>query len=459
MFSATRAIKSRNTKVNLIGVLPPKNNIKYKATPELLASVLARYSRSNDGLDKIMSQVDHNNPDKSIDRIFKFIDYGHASIGGLTGGIPIAMDNISMWLAYKLFEISQMSDGQESSTRYITLNETGLPLAEEIGIPEDLISDWNSVMSRSFSAYDHSVNTLTELIKLEPNLAGAPTNANDLLIARLSKNYVLDRARYFIPLATRTNVALIQSARMWAQTLTHLSSMPQIEAQNIASQIRDELNKVSPRLIKYSFPEKSYIFQYVRELGYSCDVGVKLLSTDLQPDNPWLSVDDSSPLWSPYNQSISDSLQYRQNRYGHCGASIRRTRVYFGWENIAIAEMRDLNRHRTGYRNSPFTQTGIYIPSELNKEDHHNLLQDQKSLLKELMIRRSPSYVYGLLLGSQTSFEHSTHLDKFIYEAELRTGMGAHFRYAFHMKNVLEILYQQIPHIKEWIMEGTAEPE
>ena len=32
---------------------------------------------------------------------------------------------------------------------------------------------------------------------------------------------------------------------------------------------------------------------------------------------------------------------------------------------------------------------------------------------------KSPAYVYGLLLGSQTPFEHSTHADKFVYEAEL----------------------------------------
>ena len=56
-----------------------------KLTPELLASVLARYSRSNIGLEKILEKVDLNEADASIDRILKFVDYGHASIAGLTG--------------------------------------------------------------------------------------------------------------------------------------------------------------------------------------------------------------------------------------------------------------------------------------------------------------------------------------------------------------------------------------
>jgi len=31
------------------------------------------------------------------------LDYGHASIGGLTGGLGIALDDVSMWLGYKIF--------------------------------------------------------------------------------------------------------------------------------------------------------------------------------------------------------------------------------------------------------------------------------------------------------------------------------------------------------------------
>src|SRR6201986_786722 len=101
-----------------------------KVTPELLASVLARYSRSNGGPAAILEKVDVANPEAWIDRILKFVDYGHASIGGLTGGLAIALDGVSMWLAYKIFEIAQMADGQESSTRYIAMDAANVPAAE-----------------------------------------------------------------------------------------------------------------------------------------------------------------------------------------------------------------------------------------------------------------------------------------------------------------------------------------
>ena len=142
-------------KVTGLALVPPPAAADLpKVTPELLASVLARYSRSNQGIHAILEKVDLANPDASIDRILNFVDYGHASIGGLTGGLAIAIDDVSMWHAYKIFEIAQMADGQESSTRYITMAATNLPAPEELGIPADLASRWSDVMAKSFAAYN-----------------------------------------------------------------------------------------------------------------------------------------------------------------------------------------------------------------------------------------------------------------------------------------------------------------
>ena len=148
-------------KVTGLALVPPPTAADLpKVTPELLASVLARDSRSNDGLAAILEKVDLANPDASIDRILKFVDYGHASIGGLTGGLAIALDDVSMWLAYKIFEISQMADGQESSTRYITMNASNLPTAAEIGMPEDLAPRWQALLAKAFASYDSEYTRL-----------------------------------------------------------------------------------------------------------------------------------------------------------------------------------------------------------------------------------------------------------------------------------------------------------
>ncbi|HZZ18683.1 MAG TPA: FAD-dependent thymidylate synthase [Opitutaceae bacterium] len=447
-------------KVTGLALVPPPSAADLpKVTPELLASVLARYSRSTEGISTILSKVDVNNPDASIDRILKFVDYGHASIGGLTGGLAVALDGVSMWLAYKIFEIAQMADGQESSTRYITMDAANIPTAGELGIPDDLADRWRSLMARAFEAYNSEYARLDALSVAEPERIRFPKDAKPAVIARIRKNYALDRARYFIPLATRTNVGLVQTSRMWASTVKHLDSLPHPEARAAALLIRDELLKQSPRLMRHSFAEKSYQAQAQQEHEASISMGLANLGCESLPDQVWVGVDRSAPSWFPQSQPVSESLRHRANRYGLQGQATRRMRVTFAWNNMALAELRDLNRHRTGNRYTPVIQAGFYLPPEIRRDNHAALLNDQMELTRELMTRGSPAYVYSLLLGAQTPFEHSTHADKFIYEAELRTGMGAHFRYAEHLSAVLKLFLDQVPEAREWVVEGTAEPE
>jgi thymidylate synthase ThyX len=447
-------------KVTGLALIPPPGAADLpKVTPELLASVLARYSRSNEGIGAILAKVDPANPDASIDRILRFVDYGHASIGGLTGGLAVALDGVSMWLAYKLFEIAQMADGQESSTRYIAMDPANVPEAERLGIPEDLAPRWRDVIARAFAAYGAEYARLEALGTAEPARVRLPKEAKPAVVARIRKNYALDRARYFIPFATRTNIGLVQSSRMWAQTVKHLDSLPHPEARAAAALLRDELLKQSPRLMRHSGAEASYVEQARQDLAASLGMGLERLSAEPLDDQVWVHVDRAAPPWYRQEQSISEALRHRANRYGQQGEATRRMRVTFAWNNMALAELRDLNRHRTGHRLTPLIQAGFYLPPEVRHADHQALLDDQKKLTRELMRRGSPAYVYSLLLGAQTPFEHGTHGDKFIYEAELRTGVGAHFRYAEHLSAALRAFVAQVPEAREWVVEGTAEPE
>jgi thymidylate synthase ThyX len=447
-------------KVTGLAIVPPPSASDLpKVTPELLASVLARYSRSTEGISSILGKVDIANPDASIDRILKFVDYGHASIGGLTGGLAVALDGVSMWLAYKIFEIAQMADGQESSTRYITMDPANIPEPGELGIPDDLAPRWRSILARAFEAYNREYARLDALSVAEPDRIRFPKDAKPAVVARIRKNYALDRARYFIPLATRTNVGLVQTSRMWALTVKHLDSLPNPEARAAAGLIRAELLKVSPRLMRHSMAERSFEEQARQELAASLRLGLDALGTEPVADKVWVSVDRSTPPWFPQWQPVGEALRHRANRYGQQGEATRRMRVTFAWNNMALAELRDLNRHRTGNRYTPLIQVGFYLPPEIDRSAHLSLLGDQRDLTRELMERGSPAYVYSLLLGAQTPFEHGTHGDKFIYEAELRTGMGAHFRYAEHLSAALREFFAQVPDAREWVVEGTAEPE
>ena len=450
-------------KVTGIAITPPPGASSCpKVTPELLASSLARYSRSNKGLDSILSSIDWSDPDKSVDAIFRFVDYGHASITGMSGGIAVAIDGLSMFLAYKLFEIAQLCDGQESSTRYIRLDKSSLPCADEIGVPESCAARWEEVMGRAFGIYHEVYNDLDEKVKANPELLKLPENVTEKVRERLRKNYALDRARYLIPFATKTNAAFVMTARVWADTLRQLDSIQLPEAKKCAGLIRAELDKFVPRMTRHSFCSESSGNQTEQLFAYSInkikDEGVEIANI---ADEVYLRVMNDTPEFLPNLQTVQEAFYGKENRYSLAGTTARRIMVRAAWNNMAIAELRDLNRHRSGYRFSPLSPCGFYLPSEVSHPGIDELLRDYKNLVKEIASQKqgAHAYVYALLLGTQTPFEHSANLDKFIYEIELRTGMGAHFRYAEHLAKAAAILTEKMPELAPFIQTGNAEPE
>jgi hypothetical protein len=446
-------------KVTGLAITPPasaKDNPK--VTPELLASSLAKYSRSNLGIQTILDKIDWNDPDASVDRIFKMVDYGHASIGGLTGGIAIAVDDISMYLAYKLFEIAQLVDGQESSTRYITMKPESLSDVDTIGIPEELKEEWKEVMSEAFGIYEDLYKELDDVASKNPEKVRIPSDVSDKVRDRMLKNYALDRARYFIPLATKTSAAYVMSARVWAETIKLLGSLPLPEAKETADLIREELKKFAPRLIRHSYPDDASTYHAEEEVEYSMkSIIIDGVPTDNLEDEVYCKMEEDFPPFLKDTTSIEDDFTDKVNRYSRVGPSIRRRSVRFAWNNIAIAELRDLNRHRTGNRFTPFAPVGFYLPDVIDHSRYQDFLDRYSSLVQKLA--QKGAHYYGYLLGTQVAFEHTTTLDKFIYEVELRTGLGAHFRYAEHLDDAADDLIAQKPELGEFINIGTAEPE
>src|SRR5277367_2415113 len=174
-------------------------------TPELLAASGARYSRNNEGLESILSKIDPKNLEKSVDSIFRMVDYGHQSIADM---VPVAIfiDGISMWLAYYIWTLCPTAGGQESSTRYIKISVDGLITPEVTGVHQD--SEWREIMKRCFASYQSAAETWEALAAKNPSLMGIPQwlledpyEASVKKVARMKRNYAFDRARYFLPAA------------------------------------------------------------------------------------------------------------------------------------------------------------------------------------------------------------------------------------------------------------------
>src|SRR5690606_16021554 len=156
---------------------------------------------------------------------------------------------------------------------------------------------WRAMIAQAFAAYHAEYGRLDTLATAEPNRVRVPADAKPGVVNRLRKNYALDRARYFIPFATRTNLGLVQSSRMWATTVKQLDSLPQPEARAAAKMIREELLKQSPRLMRHSFAEHSCIEQARQEFVTSLSLGRERLSSAPLADEVWVHVDRATPPW------------------------------------------------------------------------------------------------------------------------------------------------------------------
>ena len=448
-------------------------------TPELLAASGARYSRNNEGLQSILSKIDPNHLEKSVDSIFRMVDYGHQSIADM---VPVAMfiDGISIWLAYYLWTLCPTAAGQESSTRYIRISPEGLVPPAGLGIPDREIPAWRDLMGACFRAYQASLDLWEGLARANPELMGIPkslladlSEAAQKRVARMRRNYAFDRARYFLPVSAETNVMLIMSARGWVQLCQFLLSHALPEPRRLGELLRAELEISAPRMLKYASRTEAHQQTLAREF----ESLVRLARTrnfppemppagDAESARPFLSV--MIPEGTSEEQ-IAKALGHHTNRYAPTGSALQRTAVRFGWSAIGFAEIRDLNRHRTGTKYCPQAPAGFYfaldqIPGEKNGQ--RNNLRQQAAIpwsasakAAELLREGEPSYIYWSPLGTEYPFEHLTTADKFIYEAELRTGLGAHFRYAKHLRDVLALWYERFPTTKGVVLEGSAEPE
>ena len=252
-------------KIQYVSISPTesaKQNDCYALTPELLAATGARYSRNNEGLDAIVSKIDFSNTDKSVDGIFKMVDYGHASIADMA---PVALfiDDISLFAAYFLWTLSPTAGGQECSTRYIKLDASSVVDDDILGIPEHLKLDYWKYVETSFQSYELALEYWTELGNLHPELTKIPSSLLDSTsdkdkkqVARMMRNFAFDRARVYLPVSAMTGVMMIQSARAWANMSAHLQSHSLRELNLIGKEIEEKLKLGAPILSfsSISFP-------------------------------------------------------------------------------------------------------------------------------------------------------------------------------------------------------------
>ncbi len=470
--------------VTCVGIKPTKallDNGSPALTPELMAACGARYSRNGEGLSAILAKVDAANEDAAVDSIFRMVDYGHQSIADM---VPVAMfiDGVSLWLALRMWWASPTAGGQESSTRYIQL-DADATVHDPVQIEQAGLSGaYDQSLSQCFAAYARALDLWNQLVKREPTLLRLPQDLIDSVepkdkrkVERISRNFAFDRARYYLPMSSKTNVMLLMSARGWVSLIKQLASEQLDECRSLADRLREELARVAPRLIRHARFDESFAGGAKQEFARSVNLAQNTPDVRLQSpadSQPFLDVMLPSGI-TP--DDFVQAVQHHRGRYDFVGSPLQRTSVRFGWQAIPLAEIRDLNRHRTGSKYFTLAPVGTYLADdEVDRIQaaHPELTQmcDElrglrpagiaaNQLARQRLAAGDPAFVYWLPMGSQCFYEHTTTANHFLYQAELRTGLGSHYVYAARMREVLEEWHDRFPGTAQYIQAGTAEPE
>lgn len=441
-------------------------------TPELLAASGARYSRNNEGLESILSKIDPENPDKSVDSIFKMIDYGHQSIADMVP-VSIFIDEVSIWLAYLIWSQCPTAGGQESSTRYVKLSSEGVASPESFGIPSDEVSEWRAFLEKSFHFYTEALQfwegvaeQKPDVMRIPQSLLTDPTEKAQKQVARMRRNFAFDRSRYFLPVCALTNMMLIMSARGWVQLCQYLLSNYHPEARRLGGLIVKQLQLEAPRMTKHATEQPGTVAGLRDEMINFAQI---CSNTETKGFDAEAHSQANVEVFLPSgvtDKMLSESLKHHSHRYAFIGEPARSTLIRFGWEGVSLAEIRDLNRHRTGTKHCPLIPIGFYAAQdEASRLDvilpnaFSEFGLNQLSWSRNRLIQQQSSYTSRLLLGHEFQFTHSTTFDKYVYEAELRTGTGAHYRYASHLRSTVALLSNRLPFTTAAIKLGTAEPE
>lgn len=201
------------------------------APPEIQAYALAKYSRSAQQLRESIDELSTQRAEQFLNTFY--FQYGHRSIADLAH-IALAIENISMLAAFHVVD-EPLWDGQERSSRYQDFRKSGfyIPsmLAEGSPEREAYIHALDTLLSRYEYFSAELLNVLTQVQPRPPEMS--PGDYKRTLRAR-----AFDVARYFLPLATRTSVGQVTSARVLEQQISRLTGHALVELHDIGAAIR-----------------------------------------------------------------------------------------------------------------------------------------------------------------------------------------------------------------------------
>ena len=230
--------------------------------PEIQSYAMAKYSRSAQSMLQSVREISAQKAEQFLDTFY--FQYGHRSIADMAH-LVLAVEDVSILAAIALVD-EPLWDGQERSTRYQDFSRSGYELPAEVRAAGQEAA-YRREADALFAAYARLSERLAELLG---QVVPRPEDMGEPQYRRTLRARAFDVARGLLPLATRTSVGQIVSARVAERQISRLLADRFEEVRALGADLRRACQepaeqplgaglgevRAAPTLVKYTEPDE-----------------------------------------------------------------------------------------------------------------------------------------------------------------------------------------------------------
>ncbi len=461
--------------------------------------VMARLSRCPENFsvpDFMREVIGEGQSIDAAERLAVIHNYGHASVCD-AADICVILENIPIYLAFRIQNMTRIHACQERSTRYANFNNSNWA---PMDITDAAAPLYNRAMQKAIENY-HTIYEEAESALLNQFV---PTTKEELKSLRCR---AFDIARYCLPIGINTKVGFVMNARTWAQDVIAILTASPFEQERFWGWlIRDLLIGTddlkhqgyvpeADLLIRHFEPNEIH-YDYLKEMydvaqGMSGHVGAMpgvnlfhFLNTEgffwqlMAMGNPSLDLNNAnfesvcSP--TPEVKAKLGKILADFDNYFHL-KEVGETGPFFWHNRLDLGALRDLNRHRALSMHIPLLNPVVPIEKEMNRpgaslyrtppylalEELSELQGQYINLMDQYYTehlaflltssKRGNEYTrMALPLAHETYYQMGGSLSKMLYTLSLRVRNGGHVAYRQHCHEMVRTLGQQFAMLEEW---------
>jgi len=407
---------------------------KQISDPEVLAMLMAFYSRSTKPIHDRLETLGEN--ELKIKEALKkyYIGYGHDSIADCSS-VSLFFEGISL-LAAKYLEATPLFNGQECSTRYIDFSSQGV--VDPFATPESKL-----IQERWLDMYMTLQGPVKEHLE---DLNPKTKFQSETVWKRAITAKTLDITRAFLPVGMKTSVALHMGMGPLNKHLHRLSSVNEFEVREIVAKTLQYLKEKFPYVFARKDSPESLSFN-----ADSCKFNNHL--------TPHTSTKFIQPL------SVTDNISSEIYEYVDLlnsrpkGTEVPAYFASMGTVTIEYAldygSWRDIQRHRNAVYNKATSVSSSrvfspeylkHIPPDFKPWVLHEVNEQYRSIEELVNVFMDPNNVqYYLPLGNMVNAKLILTIPQLVYILELRSSQSVHFTLRQLIVSIGSILKPRYP--------------